>query len=761
MEYNTAFDAQKGSTGAPGRLGHAGARPIGTITDRRPSEDPPVPGETRGAATTEQELHVRFDDAQAELETYKVALNQTAIVAVTDRTGTIVSVNDPFCRISQYPRAELIGAKHSILNSHHHPREFFRQMWRTIGSGRPWHGDICNRAKDGSLYWVDTTIVPRRDADGRISGYVSIRYDITRRKLAEAAQAEEIRRREKAELLLRDIIEALPDGVAAYDADDRLVTFNSAYRQSYDLISDAIVEGASFEGILRHGIERGQFALPKAAASREAWFEARMHDHRNPGRRLIQQLNGGRWLQVRERLSPSGYIVGVRTDITELKLAERQIKRQAERDPLTGLHNRRVVLDRLGRLLADERRRQEGLSALVLVDLDGFKTVNDTLGHDAGDALLVEVAERFRRSLRRGDTVARLGGDEFALILTDLSSEQDAGRVVEKLLLRLLAPISIGGRSVTTSGSFGVALIPRHGSTAIDLLKHADMALYQAKASGRSTWAVYDPDLRRTIERRGAMTEALRGAMARDQVKVALQPQISFVNGRHCGFEALVRWKRGRNMVPPPELISVAEDAGLIVPLGYYIIDKAMVAMRQLLDAGMEPGRLALNVAAAQLKDPGFAATLAGLIARHRLHATAIEIEITENVVLDRSSATIAATLQDLHAAGIAIALDDFGTGYASLAHLKRFPLRRLKIDRSFIGGVTANANDAAIARAIVSLAHSLGMEVVAEGVETEQQYQFLSNLGCDIAQGYLISAPLQDADVTRYMEKQSEFTMI
>ena len=700
-------------------------------------------------------------ETQAELESYKVALNQHAIVGVTDRAGTIVSVNDQFCRISQYPRAELVGKKHSLLNSHHHPREFFRSMWRTIASGQPWHGDICNRAKDGSLYWVDTTIVPRRGVDGRVCGYVSIRYDITTRKAAEAAQAEEIRKRETAEMLLRDIIEALPNGVAAYDADDRLAIFNSAYREFYDVMAPAIVEGASFESILRYGVEQGQFTLSKETeASRQAWFEARMQDHRNPGRRLIQHLAGGRWLQVQERLSRSGYVVGVRTDITELKLAERQIKQQAERDPLTGLYNRRVVLDRLGRLLNAERQPTR-LGALVLVDLDGFKSVNDTLGHDAGDALLVEVAERFRDAVRKTDTVARLGGDEFALILPNLTSEQDAGRIVEKLLQCLAPPVSIGTRTVIASASFGVALIPRHGQSPTDLMKHADMALYEAKGSGRCTYAIYSPQLRRIVERRTAMTAALRTAMARDQIQVALQPQVSFANGRHIGFEALVRWRRGRTPVPPPEIISVAEEAGLVVSLGYHIIDKAMTAMRRMLDAGMEPGRLALNVAAAQLKEPDFVGHLRGLIARHRLNPGEVEIEVTENVVLDRSASTIVTTLRELHAAGIAIVLDDFGTGFASLAHLKRFPLSRLKIDRSFVAGINSNGDDAAIAGAIISLAHSLDLEVVAEGVETEDQYQTLSNIGCDLAQGYLISMPLLGDDVFDYMNRQATFAMI
>lgn len=686
--------------------------------------------------------------AQTDLDSYRAALNRHAIVGVTDRTGTITEVNDLFCEISQYSRAELIGRKHSILNSGFHPRQFFWTLWRTISSGETWHGDICNRAKDGSLYWVDTTIVPRRDTAGKISGYISIRYDITKRKQAESALLEENRKRRAAESLLRDVIEALPNGVAAFDQDDRLILFNSAYRELYPLAAPAIVEGASLGSILGFALEQGQFAgIPEDASAREAWLAARLKEHRNPSRPIIQHLSGDRWVQVQERRSASGYMVGVRTDITGLKQAERRIKEQSERDPLTGLYNRRVIGDRLSRALKSDRG-----SALVLLDLDSFKLVNDTLGHDAGDNLLIRVGERLRSTVRRTDVIARLGGDEFALILRNVESEADAQRLADKLLAALSVPVRLGGRDVLPSGSLGIALFPRDGTTPSELMKHADLALYRAKALGRRTYALYSPELRSSVERLAGMTQALRTAIARDRIEVALQPQVNLRSGEHAGFEALVRWERGGTRVPPPEMIAAAEEAGLIVQLGYYIIDKALSGHRQMLDDGLAPGTLALNVAAAQLREPEFARRLLAMLKRKRLPPACIEIEVTENVVLDRSSDAIATTLRELDGAGVSIALDDFGTGYASLSHLKRFPVRRLKIDRSFIKNVASNCEDAIIARTIVSLAHSLGMDVVAEGVETEEQRRFVADHGCDFAQGYLISKPMFLPEARTYL---------
>lgn len=687
-------------------------------------------------------------EARNELDSYRAALNRHAIVGITDRAGTITEVNDLFCEISQYSRVELIGRKHSILNSGMHERQFFWTLWRTISSGETWHGDICNRAKDGSLYWVDTTIVPRHDPAGKITGYVSIRYDITQRKQVESALLEENRKRQSAENLLRDVIEALPNGVAAFDANDRLILFNSAYRELYPRAAAVIAEGASLRSILRHALEQGQFADVAADPSvREAWLAARLKEHLGPSRPITQHLSGDRWVQVQERRSASGHVVGVGTDITELKRAERRIKEQSEIDPLTGLYNRRVIGDRLARAL----KADHGF-ALLLLDLDSFKLVNDTLGHDAGDDLLIKVGARLRGTVRRTDVIARLGGDEFALILRNIEVEADARRMAEKLLRALAVPVRIGGRNVVPSGSIGIALYPRDGTTPTELMKHADLALYQAKAQGRRTFALYRPEMRSSVERLAGVTQALRVAIARDRIDVALQPQVDLRSGRHVGFEALARWERGTTRVPPSEMIAAAEEAGLIVQLGYHLIDKALAAHRDLLDEGLEPGRLGLNVAAAQLREPGFARRLLAMAKRRRLRPGWLEIEVTENVVLDRSGEAIATTLRELDAAGVSIALDDFGTGYASLSHLKRFPVHRLKIDRSFIRNVATDCDDAIIARAIASLAHSLGMEVVAEGVETEEQYRFVASHGCDFAQGYLISMPMFLPEARAYL---------
>ena len=701
------------------------------------------------------EAHEETKRALSELGAYKTALDQHSIVAVTDRRGRITYVNDLFCEISGFSRDELIGRTHRVVNSGAHPRAFFVEMWETIVRGRSWRGEICNRTKDGRLYWVDTTIVPMRDGSGRIESFVSIRYDITERKRAEAAAEAEMAKRAAAEGLLRDVLDTIPDAVAAYDSDERLVLFNQAYKDFYALSAPAIVVGALFEDILRYGVEHGQYVdAGETPESREAWLAKRLEIHRErPTERIVQPLGDGRWLQVRERRSASGHTVGVRTDITSLKQAEAAIKRHAEQDALTGLANRAVVNQRLRELL-DGRRAADGIGAVVLLDLDHFKDINDTLGHDAGDALLREVARRLSSAVRQTDVVARLGGDEFALVLPGLTGAQDAHAIVAGIHESLRREIVIAGREFRPSGSIGVTLFPADGDTPADLFKNADIALYQAKARGRGTWCFFDPALRSRLERRQEIADALREAIAAEELQIALQPQARTRDGGHTGFEALVRWSRAGETVSPAEFVQVAEETGLIVALGTAVLSQALGSARALLDRGFDPGQIAVNVAAAQLKHDGFVGDVERLLARHDLPSTRLEIEVTENVLLDRGSDKIADTLRSLHAMGVTIALDDFGTGYASLAHLKRFPVDRLKIDQSFVRDIGTDPEDAAIARTIVNLAHSLGMEVVAEGIESRAQLEFLRLHGCDIAQGYFISRPLLGVDaVARYLE--------
>ncbi|WP_243990258.1 putative bifunctional diguanylate cyclase/phosphodiesterase [Novosphingobium album (ex Hu et al. 2023)] len=721
---------------------------LGEVRMTRGRDHEPVYGLETGAATPVSGRPHTGDEQTGgdEFRAYKEALSNAAIVAKTDLRGRIVDVNRQFCLISEYDPEELIGRPHSVVNSGFHSREFFRNLWAVISAGAIWRGDICNRAKSGRHYWVDTTIVPLREPEGRMSGYLSIRFDVTDRKLAEAELVKELGRREVAEDLLRDIVEAVPSGIVTFGPDGNFQFSNRAFHEFY---------GSAPKG-KGHAPHRGLLSVPieRLPELDDMWPSLRKEDSRRVTKPYIRQLGADQWVQISNRRSTSGNFVSVQTDISGLKRAELQIKYQAEKDALTGLSNRSALLRRLKRY-AQSRSGKDRKFALMLVDLDDFKAVNDRHGHDGGDTLLQIVAQRIRSSVRKTDMVARLGGDEFAILLRDVEHQRDVSEVAKGLLESLGQPARLGRRTVVPSGSIGASLFPRDGESPKELLKNADLALYQAKSAGRNRCTVYSSSMRRERQRRERLVEKLREAISSDGLTVALQPQNDVRFGRHHGFEALVRWKSGRRDIPPPELISVAEEAGLICEVGYQVIDKGLAALACLKRDNLQPGTIAFNVSSAQLLQPEFAGRLLELMHRHGVEGVDVEIEVTENVILDRSADGIALSLRELHAAGISVALDDFGTGYASLIHLKRFPIDRLKIDRSFITGMLDGKNDGIIVRTIISLAHSLGFTVVAEGVETPAQYRELSNLGCDFVQGYLLAQPMNEASAREYLAEQ------
>lgn len=545
------------------------------------------------------------------------------------------------------------------------------------------------------------------------------------------------------EMLYREVIETIPNAVATYDSEDRLILFNSAYKRFYATSAPAIRLGARFEEILRFGLERGQYAeAGDTHEEREAWLAGRLKARRDLNDcRLLQRLDDGRWLQVTEKRSTSGYLVGVRTDVTDLKNAEMEMRRQSEIDSLTGLATREVLWRRLGMAICG-RRAPESRGFLLLLDIDHFKTINDTFGHDVGDKLLQLTAARVHTCVRGTDVVARLGGDEFAVLFSGVADEKDADRIVGKLHKALTEPIMLCGKTIKPSMSIGAARYPTDGRSVEELYKNADAALYKTKQAGRNGWNFFDSVMQQRLERRRALASHLREAIVRQELEVALQQQVSISSLQHVGFEALARWSLGGVAVSPAEFIEVAEEAGLALDVGAAILKRAITLFAQLIASGSDPGRLSVNVGMAQLLDVNLHSLVAENLRRHGLSPERLEIEVTESVLLDRNFEGVTDALKRLCKLGVGVALDDFGTGYASLAHLKQVPVTRLKIDSSFVQNMQTNEGDAAIVRAIVGLARSLGLGTVAEGVETSNQLQFLRECGCDVAQGYLIARP-------------------
>ena len=379
---------------------------------------------------------------------------------------------------------------------------------------------------------------------------------------------------------------------------------------------------------------------------------------------------------------------------------------------------------------------------LAMFDLDRFKEINDALGHDAGDEYICEIVRRLKSATKKRDIIARLGGDEFAIVLVGLASMEQAESRIAALRETFGRPITLRGEIFKPSASVGVALFPYDGSGLADLMKAADTALYEAKSGGRDRCAFYEQRLGE--ERRSRQETALRlvSAISRNEIAIALQPQVDLETGRLAGFEALARWRHPDGVIMPGAFIDVATEHGLIVPLGHAVLDQSVAAVRRMLDAGIDPVQVAVNVAGPQLKLEGFAERVAGILSRHDVEPSRLEIEITEEVLFDRSPELINRALDELRECGVTLALDDFGTGYASLTHLKQFKVQRLKIDRSFIHDIGKDRQNTAISLAILDLASSFDMQVVAEGIETLEQLEFLRSHGCKIGQGFLFGKP-------------------
>lgn len=453
-------------------------------------------------------------------------------------------------------------------------------------------------------------------------------------------------------------------------------------------------------------------------------------------------------------------ILGTLIDISERKQAEEKVLHMAYHDPLTALPNRVLFNDRAEQAIAMARRENEVL-ALLFIDLDRFKAVNDTLGHDIGDRLLCEVAARLKECVRESDTVSRFGGDEFNLLLTQVRNESDTELIAHKILRALRSPITIQGHELHGTASIGIALFPRDGGDVQTLIKNADTALYRAKDLGRNNYQLFTAAMNARALERMELENSLHKVIDRRELRVYYQAQASLHTGKILGMEALLRWQHASGeMISPATFIPLAEEIGLIFPIGEWMLRAACRQAKEWQRSGFSPLRLGVNVSAQQFQDPEFMGVLTRILEEFEFEPHWLNVEITESVFIHDVRETIQ-KLRQLHAVGITVAIDDFGVGYSSLSYLKDFPIDQLKMDRSFVQNLPHSDNDAKIARHIVDMAHSLNLSVIAEGVETLEQLQFLKGIGCDEVQGYLLSRPVPAEDFKRLLQHTIPFPFV
>jgi len=570
---------------------------------------------------------------------------------------------------------------------------------------------------------------------------------ITLSDISERKQAEE-------ELRIAAIAFESQQGMIVTDTQGVIVRVNQAFTHltGYSA-AEAVGKTPSMLNSGRH--DKAFYRQMWQALEKERYWQGEVWNRRKSGKIYAE------WLTISAVAAPDGSIthyVGTFSDITRDSEAEAEIHRMAYYDALTHLPNRRLLMDRLGQALAASRRSgQHG--ALLFLDLDNFKTLNDTRGHDVGDLLLVEIAQRLNASVREGDTVGRLGGDEFVLMLEDLSEDVEeailqAGMVGVKVREAIALPYLLKGIEFTCTTSIGASLFGNHDASADDLLKHADLAMYHAKKSGRNALCFFDPDMQAKLVEHSALENDLRHALERRQLRLHYQIQVDSAR-RAIGAEALLRWEHpGRSLVTPAEFIPLAEETGLIVPIGLWVLQTACARIR---DWSANPAtrdlQLAINVSARQFRQSDFVEQVQQALSATGINPARLKIELTESMVLDNVSDTIT-KMHALKALGVSFSMDDFGTGHSSLSYLKQLPLDQLKIDQSFVRDLATDPNDAAIVRAIITLGQTFGLNVIAEGVETEAQREFLELNGCHAFQGYLFSRPLPPEAFEKFLEQ-------
>jgi len=563
------------------------------------------------------ETQITLDDTVRHLADMKYALDESTLVTCTDVHGKIIYVNNLFCDISGYTRKELIGKSHRQTNSGYHHKEFFKEMWDTINSGRIWRGEIHNKKKSGELYWVDTTIVPFLDKDGVIYQYTAIRTEITKRKEAEL-----------------------------------------------------------------------------------------------------------------------------------------KISHMAYHDSLTGLPNRRLLTDRLTELL--ENRRPDQLVSVILFDLDNFKYINDHHGHQAGDDLLKMVSNRLRQFVLPHEVIARLGGDEFVLAIPEVTSKQELENRCRALIEYMKTPYIIDDQNYYISLSIGATFSPDQGKTVSELLKNADLAMYESKVREDNSFHMFESHLLTSSLDRLDIESKLINAIENQEFILCYQPKVN-INSQLQGFEALIRWQtpEGR-IIFPDEFIPTAEKSGSIFQIGKWVLKSAIRQIRQWLDMGLPPMVMGINISPKQFQQDDLVNQIITTIEEYNIPPKLVELEITEGILMDNRVETIN-KLKRLKEYGIRLAIDDFGTQYSSLSYLKNYPFDILKIDRLFIKDIETDIKARTIIHLIVQLGHRLGMKVTAEGVETEYQLEFLKEISCDYVQGYYFSRPVELWKITEMLEKKKD----
>lgn len=633
-----------------------------------------------------------------------------------------------------YSEREAMGKQMEDLIIPSHIRDdviFAHQQWLNKDISIP-SAEITLRCADNSTVDVFSNhVMHTNDVNEKQMYCIDINLSSFKRLEAQA---------EQKELLLKTVFKAVPDLFFLMDQNGIILDYYADKNNILHVNPDSFM-GRSMLDVLPENI---------AGLFKENMTNLNYSHGLKTFEYQLDDFAGFCVFEARLRQLPNNQIVAIIRDVSDKKIAEDRIIHQAHYDSLTDLPNRFLALDRLSELLIVAERNNDKVAVLFL-DLDDFKKINDTLGHEIGDKLLMESAERLNAALRNEDTVGRLGGDEFIVLLKGLLDASDAIPIAENLLKRFREPFKIDGRELILTVSVGISVYPEDGKNPSELLKNADVAMYQAKDLGRNTFSFFTEAMNLDISRNLHLEEQIRGALERREFEVYYQPQIDVNSGRIIGAEALLRWhNQTLGDVSPAEFIPVAEKTGLIVPIGEFVLKQALSLLSQWQKSYDSRLRMAVNLSPRQFRDPELTTFIKNALKEANINASSLELEITEGVLMIGHS-YIDEALSALSELGVLLSMDDFGTGYSSLSYLRQYSFDVLKVDRSFVNGIADESADRGLVNAAISMAHSLGMKVVAEGVETEEQLYILDELNCDYVQGFLFSKPLPVKELYKY----------
>ncbi len=665
--------------------------------------------------------------SKQELQAFKFAVEHSDnSIVMTTPDRKIVYANEVFERDSGYSREEFMGENPRILKSDKQDQQFYDDMNVVLDSGSKWEGEFINKRKDGSLFYEKASIVPIY-LNKKLINYLAIKLDITK-YVIQNQQLEQS----------AAVFDNTEDAITITDKDNNIVSVNKAYEKMTGYTQQEVI--GKNPNIIRSGKQGTHFykMMWDSILNIGVW-KGKIYNKTKSGNVIPV------WLTIKAIKDTQGEIsshISIHTDLQDIIKTQERADFLAFHDSLTGLPNRIHFEEHLNHAL-DLAKRNKTNIAVLFIDLDRFKVINDTLGHQVGDEMLKIVGLRIKKVLRETDLLARIGGDEFVVILESFQQESDPAHICKKILDTVKQPIKIENNSLNTTASIGIALYPEDGEDCNTIIKHADSAMYHAKDLGKNNYQYYTAQLSHAVHQRLDIEQALQSALKEKEFFLFYQPQYDLNTHKITGIEALIRWQSKRlGTISPAEFIPITEDNGMIIEIGEFVFESACKAFKELQSYNSDLKTIAINVSSIQFREPDLLERFLAIATRCDVSPHNIEIEITERYIMEYTTSNMT-LLEDFRDIGFKISIDDFGTGYSSMSYLKRLPLDTIKIDKSFIDDIPDDNNDVEIAKAIIVLSKSLGYHVIAEGIEKKEQEDFLRAHGCDMGQGYHFSRPL------------------